>query len=494
MKLIITAIFLLFGASCISQHSEFEKSNNGLIYSDTTVKQLKFIVDSLNLKFLVCDLNKTYLSKFQTKAHYVYLESGNVKEAKKDIESNMPFDDFIKEYGNAKIEKDLLVVKFKYKNYEDKDMVEFSSVELSDKYQHELNFENNPSLYDKPLKGKWLFNYYSKSDYSKESISAFYFIEEFSAKPLPVIYEKMIQYSDCMVDTTTKIFFENAHKSGVRYNDKEPSKIKEFMDYVHKSTNRPEYEGEFNENDYKIYLSKYRTWDSLSTSRLDSLKRADPQFDKLFAEAVKYALDNGGGNDEFEAYVAKYYSKKTALLMKRNRRVIGGCSMDDSPRIHALNIAMLAAETVNWQIFLRSHLDIMNDRFERVSDGSYAWGRRKTYIKELEVLDINVMDLLLGICLRIENPSENHYYGSIGRIGRALSETNNSIEIESKMLQMISDNKLDDYNRILIYYLFVNYNYNLDDKAKQTKNKDKLGVAIKTLPEYLASRITIQND
>ncbi|HEY0261567.1 MAG TPA: hypothetical protein VGB95_00970, partial [Chitinophagales bacterium] len=196
----------------------------------------------------------------------------------------------------------------------------------------------------------------------------------------------------------------------------------------------------------------------------------------------------GGSDDEFEEYVGRYYSPKTELELKRNRRVVGGCSMDRSPRIHAFNIALLAAETINWEIFLRAHLDIMNDKFQRASDGSYAWGARETYIKELEVLDINVLDLLLGISLRIENSSKNHYFGSIGRTGRALSETNNASEIEAKMLQMISDNKLDDYNRLLIYYLFLNYNYHLEDKEKQSVNKDKLKTAVKTLPEYLATK------
>lgn len=163
--------------------------------------------------------------------------------------------------------------------------------------------------------------------------------------------------------------------------------------------------------------------------------------------------------------------------------------MDISPRIHTFNIAKLSAETINWEVFLRSHLDIMNDRFDRVSDASYAWEQRKTYIKEIELLDINVLDLLLGISLRIDNPNKNHYYGSIGRIGNALSETKNSNEIETKMLQMISDNQLDDYNRILIYYLFLNYNNSLKNQEKQITNKQKLSEAVKNLPHFISSKI-----
>ncbi|HEY0261944.1 MAG TPA: hypothetical protein VGB95_02885, partial [Chitinophagales bacterium] len=90
MKQVIVIAFLLsIGELCVAQDTEFELHENGLIYSDTTVQHLKFIVDSLNLKFKVCDLNRTYLSKLQAKANYISLEKGRVKEAKKDIEANI---------------------------------------------------------------------------------------------------------------------------------------------------------------------------------------------------------------------------------------------------------------------------------------------------------------------------------------------------------------------------------------------------------------------
>ncbi|WP_175635736.1 hypothetical protein [Pedobacter ghigonis] len=154
-----------------------------------------------------------------------------------------------------------------------------------------------------------------------------------------------------------------------------------------------------------------------------------------------------------------------------------------------MNIAKLSAETAKWEIFLRAHLDIMNDRFDRMSDGSYAQAGRKTYIRELEVLDINVLDLLLGISLRVEDASNNHYYGSISRLGRALSETKDRTIIEDKMLSTIADSNLDDYNRMLIYYLYLNYNGNLSDKTLQKANSKKLDLAVKTLPNYLASKL-----
>ena len=168
--------------------------------------------------------------------------------------------------------------------------------------------------------------------------------------------------------------------------------------------------------------------------------------------------------------------------MKRRRRVIGGCSMDQGPRIHAQEIAVLAAETTKWEIFLRSHLDIMNDRFDRVSDGSYAYAGRKTYIRELEVLDINLIDLIVGITLRIDNPSPNHYYSSISRMGRALAESQDRERIERTILEAVSASDLDVYNRQLFYYLYMNYVYNLPDKTQREVAGMRLNALLPTLP------------
>lgn len=191
-----------------------------------------------------------------------------------------------------------------------------------------------------------------------------------------------------------------------------------------------------------------------------------------------------------ENWTSLSQKKKVQLLDEmRSIRVIGGCGLDSRPREHAVNIALLSADTYNWEVFLKAHLDIMNDRFERMSDGSYALERRNTYIKELEELNIHVADLILGISFRIENPSSNHYFGSIGRLGRAFSETKNRSEIEQSMLSIVSDKELDIYNRLLFYFLFLNYNENIRDEAIKKKNNDKLVAATKTLPNFISEKL-----
>jgi hypothetical protein len=468
----------------MGQKTEFGKSDNGLIYPDSTMHKLKKIVDSLNLKFKVCEFNKVFLAKSQAKAHFVRVDSVHAKAAKKAMDTGMPIDEFLKTFP-AELEKDLLVVKFGHAESDDNQEIDFVSPTLNKKYGHEFSFSSNLGKYKKPLKGKWVYDYNEKSTYSTESVRGFYFTEEFKQSPIPPTYARMLQYSECLVDTSTQVFFDKAQRSGVNYRSNESGSVGQFMAYVSKKTHKPEYD----ENNTEAYYKNEKIWDSLRFHHMDSLNHWDPKFKKLLGKAVDEAVEQGGGSDEFEEYVGRYYSRKTELALKRNRRVVGGCSMDNSPRLHAVNIAMLSAETTSWEHFLRAHLDIMNDRFERVSDGSYAWAGRKTYIKELEQLDIDVTDLLLGISLRTENPGKNHYYGNISRLGRALAETEHPRELEKKMLDMLGDTTLDDYNRILVYYLFLNYNYYLPDKQVQALNQTNLKARLQLLPTYLAEKL-----
>ncbi len=412
MNRIILIALTIFLSTQLYGQTEFKTYNNGLIYSEKTMNKLEHIVDSLNLKYKVCDFNKVFYSKTQTVGHIIRLDTNDVKQAKKDMERNISFEDFVLKYPNAEIERNVLVVKYKYKNYEEKEVVEFSEIDLNSSYGFEISQDNLNDLYNKPLKNTWLFDYNEKSEYSKESINAFYFPEEFKTTTLNLKYSRQIGYSDCLIDTIATKFKSDA-KSG--------------------------------------WVDLPENWQNLSEKKKEKL------------------LDE-----------------------MRSTKVVGGCSQDSRPREHTINIAMLSAEVTNWEVFLKSHLDIMNDRFDRMSDGSYAYAQRKTYIKELEELDINVLDLLIGISLRVENPAKNHYYGSIGRLGRAISESKNKEDFKTQILSMVEDKELDNYNRILAYFLFVSYNNYLDNKDEQNENIKQLETSIMTLPDFLKDKIKLK--
>ncbi|GGD30642.1 hypothetical protein [Flavobacterium orientale] len=402
-------IGLFYTITAFCQDGEFKVHPNGLIYSEQTMGKLSHIVDSLNLKYKTCNFNTVFYAKSQTIGHLVEVDKDNCKEAMKDIEANISFDDFIKKYPSATIERNVLIIKSQIKNYDNKNSIEFEHFDLKNDYGFSIHSED-VALYQKDFSNKWLIKYTKKTKYSEESLSAFFFPENFSSVAIPQKYAQMIGYSDCLIDTTTTKFKDNL-KNG--------------------------------------WVELPKNWTSLS--------------DK----------------------------KKAKLLDEmRSTRVVGGCSQDSRPREHAINMALLSAETYNWEVFLKSHLDIMNDRFDRVSDGSYAWRQRNTYIRELEELNINVTDLILGISFRIENPASNHYFGSIGRVGRALSETKNRDEIENAMLAIIADTELDYFNRLLFYFLFKNYNYHIEDETIKKVSNEKLVAAVATLPDYFSNQLT----
>jgi hypothetical protein len=403
---VLLALFYTLTSYC--QSSEFTQYPNGLIYSERTMAKLSHIVDSLNLKFTTCELKPSY-SKYQTLAYVITLEKANIRAAKADLDRQIPLKEFLKKYPGAKLRKDALVIKHKYRNYNEQEVVEFEELDFKSDYGFSIE-TTDLSVYQKNLQNQWVYEHHEKTEYSSESLDALYFPNKFSSIHLPEKYSRMISYSDCLIDTTTAKFKDDLQRG---------------------------------------WISLPENWMSMS---------------------------------EFE--------KEDLLERMRSTRVVGQCSQDHSPREHALNIALVSAETAKWGVFLKAHLDVMNDRFERMSDGSYAWGKRNTYIKELEELNINVLDLILGISFRIENPAKHHYYGSIGRIGRALAEAQNRQEIEEAILSIIKDKNLDDYNRILFYFLFVNYKYHISNDQMKKAATEMLAAARNTLPEYARARLT----
>src|SRR6218665_1658123 len=108
MKWLILLLSLhLLPYNSFAQTNEFGVASNALIYPDTIMNQLKFIVDSLNLKFRVCELNKTYLSKQQAVVHYLSVEGSNANLLKADIENNLAWEVIMQKHKNLTVEKGL---------------------------------------------------------------------------------------------------------------------------------------------------------------------------------------------------------------------------------------------------------------------------------------------------------------------------------------------------------------------------------------------------
>ena len=399
------------------------------------------------------------------------------KTVLKAIRDGITFAAFDTKYPGQIMQRNLWIVKTRYEDYQGRKYIEYgglpsgstqTSIALTDKGAHDKT-------------SGWIID--------EEGTTAFY-IENLERRELPQDYARLVQYVDCMIDTTAEIYLPDARRAVYQQVDK-TSDAYRYITWAEKFPRKPDYPDyeKLKEDDldsvFDAYDLSYARWDSLRLIELDRTMKKSAYWNNLLADAANEAVETGNSDARLEFYVARYLSKEIALKLMRSRRVIGNCSQDQSPRYHAMNICKLAAETTQWDIFLRSHLDIMNDRFERQSDGSYAWAGRKTYLKELEVLDIPAVDLLIGTSLRVSNVSPNHYWSSIGRTGRALSDASDKDALEERLVTMICDDKLDPLNRLLMAYLFSNYTHNLDDEARRASCKQKLKEAIQTTPSHV---------
>ena len=115
--LILIGLMLIPFPSLAQEYDEFKKNKNGLMYDESTMNQLKFIVDSLNLKFKVCELEREYRAESQAIAHFVKISGSKALKAKKDIENNISFEELKKKYPKAEVEENLLVTRVGWINY-----------------------------------------------------------------------------------------------------------------------------------------------------------------------------------------------------------------------------------------------------------------------------------------------------------------------------------------------------------------------------------------
>jgi len=484
--------FSLAGMICITCHSqqptndrgEFATNPNGLMYSDADMKHLRFIVDSLNLKYKTCDLNSNYYSLPQTKVWYASFKSTNsdLLNIIEDIKNKVSYPVLIEKYKSLISTVDTSQIIIRRNNTNDEN--DFLEGKPKDGYDN-ISLKG-PVAKKKNLAGEWHYDYSAKDKKEKDGyyyLSCRYFPGNFEQIKIPEPYGKLIQYVDCMIDTSSFIYLTEKYEGGwYREDDKKGYKnLKELNEYINQKMS-PNLVTKSSDN---ISQEQF----TFASENLSS----DPVFRELVGKTVDKYVEKKNFDYRLEklSEICGLFDK--ALLMKRSYRVMGSCSQDESPRLHARDIAILAGKSHSWDIFLRAHLDIMNDRFERASDGSYAWGERKTYLKELEELNLNIVDLMLGLTLRATNVAPNHYYGTVWRLGWALTESKERSLFESKAISIMKDTKLDEFNRGLVFLLYRSYIDHLDEKESNEKittlkkDKDNFPSIIKNSIEEIQS-------
>ena len=484
-RLIIFLLLCPFLVTCHSQmnapvRGEFAYQSNGLMYPDTTMRKLSHMVDSLNLRFKSCDNSQQFFSCPQGKVYVIRFASSvdTMASLRKDMNADLDFSSFISRYRKYVVKIDTAQTLIKIKGAMGSDYYLIGGPFKG--YDEDYTFGDTSS----ERSGHWTWSYSAKDEYQKKNeIEARYLPAALVQHRIPAIYANYIQYVDCMIDTTAKIFQENPFKDR-----KTVSKISS-VDKLNEYLNSKMHLKRENSKDslFLDYAVDYISDDKYAYAREYLAK--DTVFKKLVSDAVDSCIFYGAGSPSLEVLAGQFISKEKSLEIMRHRRVMGRCSQDPAPRLHARDIALMAAETNSWNIFLRAHLDIMNDRFERASDGSYAYGMRKTYLKELEMLNLDIVDLMIGLSLRAGNTAENHYTGTIWRLGWALTESKDSSLFEQKTKQLLQDNQLDEFNRGLMFLLYRTYVYSLPDREKANRKIEALKKDVSHYPIFIQSAI-----
>lgn len=465
-------VFLSICLSTQAQTKDTLPSNDqyaNLLYSKNDIAQLKKTADSLNLKYLECTANRVYHSYQQT--------AGMRFGLKISAEKGATLESMLKEGASleairaalpAVVVKDsahvVIVYNREYNDYNKS----YDTILLSgdarkfDRIYDPVSFStSNTWIYElKKLQTGYLFD-------------AWLLDRPFSSMQLPAAYASMIQYVDCVVDTSTRILLCDEWKQ-----EATNLSMKKLVTYMLLKNPRTK---DLRDIPGLLYTDVDYLYQDLKTSA-----RARQLVDDAIKEAIKKRI----GDESLEDLAQGRYSADTVLLLKRMRRVFGQCSMDTRPQQHARAIGQLASQTHQWPVFIRSHLDIMNDRFERLSDASYGEAVRGTHLRELELLDIPSLRLLLGSVFRAADVSAGHYTGDIQRLGRAFTESQQAADFEKQVLACIGNNDLDPFNRCLFFMLYTNYCYYHTDEAVIRNKIAALKADAAGYPEYISKAIS----
>ncbi|HSZ24245.1 MAG TPA: hypothetical protein VK766_00930 [Cytophagaceae bacterium] len=495
---------------------EIFQYENGLIYSPQTIKRLNQIADSLNVQYRKCEIRKSWKAFDQTYGFHYYdkdsVRMPQLLKALKDGKSRSYLEELLKVNGSTAETDTLLLIQ--YDAYEeDSNCYQTYIAQMGYDYiiAEELSFPLGKIKSSKASDGGIWYWEVVKSRYEKKiSLSFYYCIKPFKQSFIPQTYNEWINYSQCMVDTTTDVYIKGAKGIGGFYSDEDDCsqdkktyqknfelKIEAISGkYFEKEPEEPVmYEGKNKDSlmlyktDYDKYELQYNEWERKKQIYIKTILDKDTAFFKLASKALKEAKESNCFSFTFVNYIALYYNKSYALDLKRSRYRIGICSMDSSPRSYLSEIASLSADAGRWDVFLRAHLNLINDRVYRNSDNSSAVKYRGLYVRELEALPMDLPKLFPGMMFRINNAPKYHYYNTLVRSAKAMSMTSDSLLFTNQLLTIAKDTSLDVFNRVIFAHVYENLLYYRKlDKINFNTAYDKLIIGIQDLPFFIRQR------
>jgi hypothetical protein len=206
------------------------------------MKSLRFIVDSLNLRFKTCDLSKTFYSNSQAKVYTIYFKSrdNNLKDIIRYLKSNPGFNELATKYSSLMDAMDTSAILIRIPGQD----VEYRYLEGSphDGYDYTSNpYDNSTSRDDNNIGKTWSYDYSEKGEYSEDySLECRYYPENWKFYSIPQEYGRLIQYVDCMIDTNAVVFLTDNYAGGWFRQEKKDgySNLEKLIDFLNAEMKR----------------------------------------------------------------------------------------------------------------------------------------------------------------------------------------------------------------------------------------------------------------
>lgn len=423
-----------------------------------------------------------YWSLPQTIGHFFELKTSDPKPLIQFLQSNPNFEQLMQQFPDLRIDRNLLIVENRYIDYKKRDVTELKTFEIRNSNNHLLS-----NQYDSvQVLGKYhvaVRNHYGTK--TPEKVYGFFLTEPLKKQRISDRYADWLLYGETLVDVSTPVFFEKKSEPQ-QFLIREKSIIDSLVSYFETTTKKPPYPED--KANLEQYYQASGLWQDRISLFADSLFHQDSAFRNLLEESLTYAEKEKVSNGYLENFTAEFISKERALNLMRHNQQVGSCSFDTGPENQLRRIAMLAAETHNWQVFIQAFLNIMNDRASRVANSNIASASRKTYAEELTKLDLDLFKVFFGINLRILiAEGDKHYSGSGDKIAQAFASLPEEYQIgfENELLSILSDPDLDNFNALHFYNTLLNYQYFM----RETERAPTIGQLIQEVERRLPNPI-----
>ena len=465
------------------------------IISENDIPKLDSIIKHLEKNYRQSETPDFY-SLPQTTGSYFEILTKEPNNFLAELKKSENIEQLQKKFKGLQVDKDLLVIKNNYINYKKEKKLQIKSFKIGNGQNHLIdnqyydieffkNEEQNTRMYFSVYQEKWTKH--------KEStiIKGFYFNHDFKRTAIPEKLSDYINYTDVIVRPKTSIFYDKDQKSK-EYIPYKKTIIDSLVNYYETKTNKPPFR---KEQDFTTRRKELYEWQSKKEKFADSLYANDSDFKQLLINALEYAEENKISNGDLEDFTAQLISEKRALELMRQNRQIGTGSFDNGPILQQKRIASLASKTQNWDIFIKSFLNVMNDNVSRNANSNIASNARKTYIEELAKLNIDIDKILIGSNLRIQDTSRTHYFSDGSKIAKAYSNLSSKKQeyFENSIFEIIRNQEIDAFNKLHFYNTIKHYQYFVKDSIKKRELEKDIENLIPFLPKEIKSRIENPN-